>query len=292
MAHSIQNLYRNIVLKLKALNPDEEARAMADRLFEYYFNITPAQRIFSGTTPANQDKISLIEEAAGRLLNHVPLQYVLGTAYFMDMEFAVTPDVLIPRPETEELVSLIVKDLAKKKTTHKFRILDIGTGSGCIAISLKHFLPAAEVTAIDISNEALRLASANAVKNNVTVSFIHADIIDELQWESLPECDLIVSNPPYVTLSEKQFMQPNVLDYEPHTALFVPDDDPLIFYRTIIAFAEISLSEDGSLWFEINEQFGGELRNMALNQGFKEVNIIFDIRGKSRFLQCSKKKFY
>ena len=290
MAHSLQNVYRNIVLKLKALNPDEEARAMADRLFEYYLNITPTQRIISGTAPVDEGKMHSINDSVSRLLNHVPLQYVLGTACFMDMEFDVNPDVLIPRPETEELVSLMLKAFSEKKPKSKLRILDIGTGSGCIAISLKRFLPEAEVTAVDISKEALRLASVNALKNKVAVNFIHADILDQMQWESLPQCDVIVSNPPYVTLSERQLMQPNVLDYEPHTALFVPDDDPLIFYRLIMAFAEIRLANKGCLWFEINEQFGEELKDMALSQGFKEVNIIFDIRGKSRFLQCSKKR--
>ncbi len=287
---SIQAFYNDIVLKLKALYPNEEARAMADRLFEFFFSFSPAQRILNGSTLIKAANMPLVEAAVVSLLKQVPLQYVLGKADFMDMEFVVNPSVLIPRPETEELVSLILKDISIHKPDMELHVLDIGTGSGCIAVSLKRFLPTSIVTAIDISKEAITVAEANAVKNKADVTFIQCDILDESLWEMLPPYDLVVSNPPYVTLAEKPFMQHNVLDYEPHTALFVPDTDPLLFYRNIIAFATKKLKNGGSLWFEINEQFGNELKFMALEQGFEEVNIIFDFRGKSRFLQCSKMK--
>jgi release factor glutamine methyltransferase len=288
MAEAINDFYKNIVLKLKAVYPDEEASAIADRLFENYLGVTPVQRIVKGSKPIDAGKIPFIERAVSNLLNYVPLQYVLGIAHFLDLEFEVNPSVLIPRPETEELVSLILKKHSILAYDGKLQIIDIGTGSGCIAISLKHYIPLSTVAAIDSSLEAISVATANAKRNGVDIEFIQADILDKSQWDSLPACDLIVSNPPYVTHAEKQFMQRNVLDFEPHSALFVPDNDPLIFYRLIFAFAKLKLSNNGSLWFEINEMFGADLRELAINQGFKEANIIFDIRGKSRFLQCSK----
>jgi release factor glutamine methyltransferase len=288
MAQTIQSVYKSTSLKLKELYSEEGARAMTDQLFRHYFNLTPVQRALSGREIAGVDKIICVEESVNKLLNHVPLQYVLGIAYFMDLEFEVNPSVLIPRPETEELVSLVCKDFTTKNNVSPLQILDIGTGSGCIAVSLKHYLPTSVVTAMDISADALQTAKSNALKNETSVTFILVDILDESQWDNFGHFDLIVSNPPYVTHAEKKLVQPNVLNYEPHTALFVADDDPLVFYRRIIEFANTKLSPDGSLWFEINEMFGNELHNMAMNQGFKEVNIIFDIRGKSRFLQCFK----
>ena len=288
MNQTIKQVYSDTTLKLKALYSDEEARAITDRLFEHYFNITPVQRVLSAKTPAVEDIISLLEEALKRLLNHVPLQYVIGSAYFMDMDFTVNTSVLIPRPETEELVSMIVMHFTTAQKDQNLQILDIGTGSGCIAISLSRFLQGSTVTAVDISKEAIQVAKANADKNNAKVHFVCADILDPSQWDNLPQVDLIVSNPPYVTEAEKKFMLPNVINYEPHIALFVPDDDPLRFYSAIIAFAKMKLNPYGSLWFEINEKYGDELKKFADNQGFNEVNIFFDFHGKSRFLHAIK----
>lgn len=288
MPTSINEYHKIIVLKLKALFPHEEARAMADTIFRYFFQLSPVQRVMAGSTKVDKDKILLVDDAINKLMRNNPLQYVLGSTFFMEMEFRVNPDVLIPRPETEELVSLILKYYADKGTDKNLHILDIGTGSGCIAIALKSYLPDSVISAMDISYEALKVAAENAKNNNIEINFIHADILDNSHWNSLPQVDLIVSNPPYVTQNEKKHMKRNVLDHEPHSALFVSDADPLIFYRQILALSKIKLSVEGSLWFEINEMFGDELKVMALNQGFKEANIIFDIRGKSRFLQCLK----
>ncbi len=287
MAVSIIQLYKSIVLKLKVMYGAEEARAMADRLFEHYFHLSPTQRVLAGATVAENDIIFLIEDAVKKLLGNIPLQYVLGKAFFMNMEFAVNASVLIPRPETEEMVSLIIKQYSYKDADQKLKILDVGTGSGCIAIALKRNLPS-NVYAIDISDDALKVAYENAEKNKAEINFIKSDILNESEWEALPQFELIVSNPPYVTHEEKKRMQPNVLEHEPHTALFVPDDDPLLFYRAIIAFSKIKLRKAGVLWFEINEMFGVELKELAESQGFKEVNIFFDIRGKSRFLHAIK----
>jgi release factor glutamine methyltransferase len=288
MTYSASGYYKSIVLKLKVLYTNEEARAMADRLFDYYLNLSPAKRVLSANALVEADKISLMDEALSKLLRNVPLQYVIGEVCFMDMQFVVNSSVLIPRPETEEMVSLILKQYSKRNPENRLNILDIGTGSGCIPVAIKRHIPESDVSSIDISKDALIVATENAVKNGADINFIHGDILDQTQWETLSQFDIIVSNPPYVTYAEKSLMQLNVLDHEPHMALFVPDDDPLIFYQEIIALAKLKLYEAGSLWFEINEMFAEELRNMALNQGFKEVNIIFDFHGKSRFLQCLK----
>lgn len=286
MSFTVNDFYKSVVLKLKVLYPAEEARAMSDRLFEHYFNLSPTQRVLSGTTLTDGNKIQLLEEAVEKLLHNIPLQYILGTAFFMDMEFVVSSSVLIPRPETEELVSLIIKQYSNRKTDPRLNILDIGTGSGCIAISLKRYLPQSSVSALDISHEALKVASENAEKNEVKINLIRTDILDQSHWDEMPQFDLIVSNPPYVTNAEKEQMHLNVLEHEPHTALFVSDEDPLLFYREIMKLAKIKLCEGGSLWFEINEMFGHELKNMAVNQGFKDVIIISDIHKKERFLQA------
>ncbi len=286
MSYSINDFYKSIVLKLQALYSAEEAHAMADRLFEHYFQLTPTRRVLAADSPVNSAKMLLAEESVIKLLSNIPLQYVLGIAYFMEMEFVVNPSVLIPRPETEELVSLIVKQYSGWKSTHQLSILDIGTGSGCIPVALKRYIPGSIVSAIDISQEALEVATENAALNKVEINFSKTDILNHAQSKLLTEFDLIVSNPPYVTMAEKKYMQPNVFDNEPHTALFVPNDDPLVFYREIFILSKTKLLDGGSLWFEINEMYGIELRDMALHHGFKEANIFFDIRGKSRFLQC------
>lgn len=288
MTYSASVYYKSIVLKLSALYVYEEARAMADRLFYHYLNLSPAKRVLSANALVETDKISLMDEALNKLLRNIPLQYAIGEACFMDMEFVVNSSVLIPRPETEEMVSLILKQYSDRKSDKKLNILDIGTGSGCIPIALKRYIPESNVTSVDVSEEALIVATENALKNHVDINFIHADILDHSQWTQLPQFDLIISNPPYVTNAEKELMQANVFDHEPHIALFVPDDDPLIFYRAIFKLSETKLRNGGSLWFEINEMFGFELRDMALKHGLKDANIFFDIRGKSRFLQCVK----
>ena len=202
MNNSFNGLYRSIVLNLKDLYSGEEARAMADRVFEHYLGLSPAKRVLAGSRQVPEDNIPAIQAAVAGLLQQFPLQYVLGKAYFMDLEFDVNPSVLIPRPETEELVSLVLKAYAIPGQASGLRILDIGTGSGCIAIALKRNLPGAQVTAIDISESALEVAAGNAARNQVAVNFAQADILDPAQWPALPYCDLIVSNPPYVTLSE------------------------------------------------------------------------------------------
>ena len=284
----LHQLYDYIIEKLKDTYSDQEAHSLANRLIEFYAEVSPANRILNSQKKIDERSVDSINEAIDKLLKNMPLQYVTGKAWFMDLELDVSGAVLIPRPETEELVNHINRYIGQPSQYKPLRILDIGTGSGCIAIALKHYNNDLSVTAIDISPEALEIAAKNALRLKTNIEFRQLNILTASEWKMLGEFDLIVSNPPYVALSEKQLMQPNVLEYEPHTALFVQDSDPLIFYRKIVAFSEVKLNTGGGLWFEINEMYANDIRNILLSQGFREVNIIFDFRGKSRFLQCFK----
>jgi release factor glutamine methyltransferase len=222
--------------------------------------------------------------AVKELLKQKPVQYITGETEFYGYKIEVTPAVLIPRPETEELVKYIEDE---GKSNRYGSVLDIGTGSGCIAIVLKKIFRAAKVTGIDISEEALKTAIKNNKNLAAGVDFVKMDILDKSKWSLLGNYDLIVSNPPYVTFEDKNQMKKNVLDYEPHTALFVSDDDPLLFYRHIVDFAKSNLNENGVLWFEVNEKFGKEIKNLMIVSGFSEVMILKDIFGKDRFVKGS-----
>lgn len=216
-----------------------------------------------------------------KLKTGMPLQYALGYAGFFGLKFLVTPATLIPRPETEELVQWILNSSPHTPSS----ILDIGTGTGCIAISLKKNLVGAQVSAIDFSADALITAKENAKLNEVEVSFIEADI---LNYTSDVKYAIIVSNPPYVTLADKKLMHRNVTDFEPHTALFVPEDDPLIFYRAIADFALSNLENDGLLFFEINESLGKETAQLLIDRGFKDVEVRKDLSGRDRMARARK----
>lgn len=226
-----------------------------------------------------------IEKAIRELQNYKPLQYVLGEAFFCGNYFEVNEAVLIPRPETEELVYLVSKIL--QIHCPQARILDIGTGSGCIAISLALALPQTSVSALDVSAEALQIAQRNAQKMKVKINFLQKDILTWTNEENL-KWDCIVSNPPYVCESEKQEMHPNVLNYEPATALFVPDRESLLFYKKITKFAQKYLCTEGFLFFEINEKFGEEIAFLLQENNFSEIEIIKDFYGKKRFAKARK----
>ena len=220
-----------------------------------------------------------------RLVQSEPIQYIIGTTEFYGLEFQVNPATLIPRPETEELVEWIVTSGIGIQNSG-LKILDIGTGSGCIAMSLAHTIKSSQVSAIDISSEALKTASQNAVSNQVDVTFIEKDI---LQTEKLDTSyDIIVSNPPYVRDLEKKEMRANVLNNEPEKALFVPDDDPLVFYKKIGNLALEDLKNNGMLFFEINEYLGAETVSLLKNIGFKEVALRQDLFGKDRMIRAIK----
>jgi release factor glutamine methyltransferase len=225
------------------------------------------------------------DKAISRLGNFEPIQYILGDTEFFGLPFRVDNNVLIPRPETEELVDWIADKNQNKEAT----ILDIGTGSGCIAISLAKYLPKAKVYGLDISAEALLVAKQNAALNKVDVTFVNADVLNENAWELTFEdmkFDTIVSNPPYVRIVEKKLMKPNVIIHEPDIALFVEDEDPLLFYRKIAQLSKLYLKPEGVLYFEINEYLSKEMKEMLIFEGFKDVEIRKDIFKKDRMIKC------
>lgn len=225
------------------------------------------------------------ETVLSQLLEQRPIQYILGETEFFGLPFYVTEDTLIPRPETEELVDWIIEKSKSKDQKSKLKILDIGTGTGCIAISLAKNLPNADVYALDVSSKALEIATKNAKRNNVNITFLNQSILetDDLNQQF----DIIVSNPPYVRNLEKHEIKKNVLDFEPHLALFVEDDDALLFYRKITQLAQKNLTSDGELYFEINQYLGKEMITLLENHKFSNIELRKDIYGNDRMLRGS-----
>lgn len=270
--------------QLQSLYPKEELRSFFYLLSEKYLNLKPAEIALQLNTKPTNTQRQLFDEALQRLLQEEPIQYIVGETEFFGLSFKVTPAVLIPRPETEELVEWVIDEFRIQDS--EFSILDIGTGSGCIAISLAKHLPKASVCALDISKEALHIAEQNAQHNGVDVGFLERDI---LKTESLLQSfDVIVSNPPYIKENEQQKMQNNVLQHEPTKALFVPDTDPLIFYRKIAQLAQKHLNKGGKLFFEINEAHGHETVVMLEALGYTNVVLKQDIFGKDRMVYGEK----
>jgi release factor glutamine methyltransferase len=280
--------FRNHFINLlEDLYPIEELKSFFYLLAEKYLNLSRINIAFQLNNELTPEEQSSFYQAVDRLRNHEPIQYILGETEFFGMPIIVNKQVLIPRPETEELVSWIIDDVDKKETT----ILDIGTGSGCIAISLAKKLNSAVVSAIDISNKAIEVAKKNALINNVNLEFSRVDVLnfeDKLvlqdKWKS--KFDIIVSNPPYVRMQEKKLMQLNVVDHEPDIALFVEDDDPLLFYRKISQLSKQYLRQNGTLYLEINEYLGLEMEKMLNKAGFKNVVLKKDMFGKNRMIKC------
>ena len=260
----------------------QEVQAMIRVICEDIFNydqVDVALRQESELPDFAQERIT---DIIARLRRHEPLQYIVGHALFHGHKFKVTPAVLIPRPETEQLVDLIVDE----NLASDLRVLDMGTGSGCIAISLARALKFPQVDALDVSRDALAVARENAEALKVRVRFFESDM---LAPQPPARYDIIVSNPPYICWSEREAMDRNVKDYEPGQALFVPDDDPLLFYKAIAPYAAQSLERGGRLYLEINQRFGGEMKRLLDDNGFDEVRIIDDSYGKPRFAEGVKK---
>ena len=233
----------------------------------------------------SESELKIWSSILEQLKKEIPIQYILGVTHFYGLEFEVNSAVLIPRPETEELVDWIVQKSKIKNQKSKIKILDIGTGSGCIAIALAKNLPNAQVFALDVSEQALATAKTNAELNQVTIQFLHQSI---LETEDLgQQFDVIVSNPPYVRELEKQEIKKNVLDNEPHLALFVEDNDALIFYRKIAQLAQKNLNPQGQLYFEINQYLGQEMLDLLREMGFKNSELRQDIYGNDRMIQCT-----
>ena len=259
----------------------QEVQAMIRVICEDVFNydqVDVALRQESELPDFAQERIA---DLITRLRRHEPLQYVVGQALFHGHKFKVTPAVLIPRPETEQLVALIIDE----NEGSDLRVLDMGTGSGCIAISLARALKFPQVDALDVSRDALEVARENAATLKVKVRFFESDM---LAPQPAARYDIIVSNPPYVCWSEREAMEPNVKDYEPGQALFVPDNDPLLFYKAIAPYAAQSLERGGRLYLEINQRFGNEVKRLLEDCGFDEVRIIDDSFGNPRFAAATR----
>ena len=269
--------------KLSVIYPDKEIGQFLYILFEEYLGWQKTTVHLSLDVEIPEPAIISFNLALEELQSGKPIQYILNKSWFNGTLLKVDANVLIPRPETEELCSIIKSgyhDNGKKQIS----ILDIGTGSGCIAIDLKKHFSNAEVTAVDISIDALKIASENARANNCEISFIHADILNKTDRTELGKYNMIVSNPPYIAESEKILMHRNVTKFEPDEALYVTDHDPLLFYRAIAEFAIDHLVPPAHLYFEINERFGREVAEIVLSSGFDEVKILHDFHGKERFV--------
>ena len=279
--------YNELWRQLTQVYDDYEAKAIARMVYEVRFGLMPSDLFIGKDTQLSTDDQKLLAEITQRLLTGEPIQYVLGEAEFGGRTFHVEPGVLIPRPETYELCQWIMEERrGKKEERRNTSILDIGTGSGCIACTLAAELTDAEVTAWDISDDALRIATENAKRTNVHVSFEKVDVLNtsHLNRERpATGLDIIVSNPPYICNKERATMERNVLEHEPELALFVPDDDPLLFYRTIARFAAKTLNPGGALYFEINPLHVSEMQQMLSEEGFSHTEIRNDQFGKQRF---------
>lgn len=259
----------------------EEIRSLTHLIFREVCGFEPYQLILDKDKELSEATRERIKRITDRLAQREPIQYILGSTRFYGHAFKVTPAVLIPRPETEELVDRIVRE----ERVEGLRLLDIGTGSGCIAISLEKQLRKPWVYALDISAEALEVATHNAIVNEASVHFIRQDILNEPDWTE-EALDIIVSNPPYVMDREREEMEEHVLAHEPHGALFVPDEDPLLFYRTIARFGLHHLKEGGRLYFEINAALGDETRDLIAGLGYTDCLLIKDMAGKDRIIKA------
>lgn len=279
-----KDLFRDLQKRITLVKELSETDSMLYLMLENMLNITRADIIAQKPVSIPPDEKVRLEAAIDRINQHEPIQYILGKAYFYGYEFLVNPSVLIPRPETE----LLVDEILKTTPDAPGKIVDLGTGSGCIAITLAKKLPQKTVMAIDVSERALQTATENAKNLNVRVDFQRMDISkDEFMLEDV-EC--IVSNPPYVALSEKETMQSNVLNYEPHGALFVPDTNPLVFYKVIAQKGKRALKAGGRIVVEINERFGMEVCDIFTRGGFEDVRLMKDLQSKDRIVSAIKKK--
>lgn len=269
--------------KLAGIYPDTEIKSITTLVLGHVTGLKPFEQSLNGNTNIPNELFKSVENILARLINCEPVQYVLGYTEFYGLPFNVAPGVLIPRPETEELVHLIKREVSPLNGS----LIDIGTGSGCIAISLANQLPDWQIYATDFSQAALDIATLNAQQNKVKVQFALSDLFTDNQpFGSEVFFDVVVSNPPYVTHSEKQYMHANVLNFEPDTALFVPDNDALRYYRQLARFANERLKPQGRLYVEINEHFGAETLDLFLSNGFKSGQIINDMQGKARIVRA------
>jgi len=278
----VKQLSEIFLKELSLIYPSQEIKSITYVAFNQILKFSKSDMLLRKEEHIDEAKLLDLQDILFKLKQEIPIQYILGATEFYGLNFSVTPDVLIPRHETEELVDWIINE----NIENKVKILDIGTGSGCIAIALKKHLPNSNVFAIDISEKAICVANENALKNNTEIHFFNFDILNVPQNTLLHDFDIIVSNPPYVTESEKIYMKNNVLKNEPHNALFVFDNNPLIFYKAIADFVLQINKKNTTLFFEINENLAKPLFEMLLKKGFFDIELKKDINGKFRMLKC------
>jgi len=279
----VELAYQQLQQKLETLYEKREASTIANWVMEHITSLKRMDRLIQKGLLLNAEQETKLAAITNRLLNSEPIQYVLGEAWFAGNPYHVNPDVLIPRPETEELVEWILADDAIKD----YRLfLDIGTGSGCIPITIKLKKPQAFVLGFDISEEALAIANKNANDLNAAANFMQVDILDETRWQNFPLFNCIVSNPPYIKESEHSNMSKHVKDFEPSIALFVPDEDPLIFYRKIAGFGITHLEKNGAIYLEINQALGKEVVNLFEQNGYS-CELRKDLNGNDRMVKAS-----
>lgn len=268
--------------QLQHLYDADEIKSMLTIVAYEVLRLSRVDLVLKDNESLSEAQIVQLNNVLSQLQQEIPIQYIFEKAYFYGYEFKVSPATLIPRRETEELVEWVLSEM-NRQPEKKWRVLDIGTGTGCIPISIKKEFPLAEIFAMDISTGALKIAKENAEKLNASVIFIEQNILSTTQLDSY---DIIISNPPYVRNLEKAEIKKNVLDYEPHLALFVEDNDPLIFYRKITQLAQKSLTENGLLFFEINQYLGEEMQQMV-SEYFKIIELRKDLQGNDRMMKCS-----
>lgn len=285
---NLQKTKRHFTEALAEKFPQREAEQLMRILLEDLFGVDLKRQLMNPELRIDEFQHFQLEQAVKRLLAGEPVQYVTGMARFGDLLIKVSQSVLIPRPETEEMVRKICASMPKEKP---MRIWDIGTGSGCIAIALAKYFENAEIVAFDVSEDALKIANRNAESNGAKVTFVQDDVLNPTSDYFSKPVDLVVSNPPYVCDSERAAMEANVLDWEPETALFVPDDDPLLFYRQILALSKNQLNPNGQIWFEINERMGEEMLSLCCEMGFPKAEILEDFSGKPRVCRACRNCF-
>lgn len=282
---TVQEARKDLIGSIQKIYAESEAANIADLLIENISGLSKTDIILKKDFLFSENQVIQFKNAELRLLNNEPIQYIINEAWFYGLKFYVDQNVLIPRPETEELIECIISNL--KFPIDSLKILDIGSGSGCIPVALKRKLRKAEVWSCDVSEKALAVAKRNAVTLGAEINFLYLNFLNDKETVNLPSFDIIVSNPPYVPERDKSTMQPNVLNYEPHTALFVPDNDALIFYKAIAAFAKKHLNKNGSIFLEIHEEYGNAVKDLFLDEGFLSVEIKKDMQGKDRIAYIS-----
>jgi release factor glutamine methyltransferase len=291
---------RQVARSLGEIYEEGEAKNIADLLMEHITSYSKGERLVRKDDELTTLQEQELSEKLQRLMKHEPLQYVLNKSWFYGMELYVNASVLIPRPETEELVEWIVNDFkasgldvfsrntsAADETT-LLKILDVGTGSGCIALALKKTMPRAEVWGCDVSEDALNVARRNGSGLDIRVDFQGLNFLDANQQKQLPTVNILVSNPPYIPFRDKDQMHRNVVEHEPHLALFVPDEDPLVFYRALAHFGKHRLYENGTIYLEIHEDLGQDIEQLFKEEGYRSVELKKDMQGKTRMVKVRK----